>query len=256
MSRTVKIVVALVEGVLATIGLCTILYILLADSFRQAPQHGIVVQESAQNPQGQAQTPQKANLPDFRYSFPMSIYKSPYLILKVAQTETDGSDQYKRRLSSLADAEFESGITVNLVFFNPTTQDFRLLFDWPAFIQALSCPTGANDSGQTKILYDVLTKDTNHDGVINSKDNTVLFSSELNGTGLSQITSDSVSVVRWQFAERHRSIVIEVKTPPKDPTIEERAWPRRLLWYDLVAKSFKYHQLDTLIIRAKSLVLK
>jgi len=254
MKRILRILAGFVVGALALVGLGTAIYALLMVSEKEHVPHGVILQDSAQGAQAPPQ-PRPGSPPEFRYAFPLSVYKSPYLLLKVVQTETDGSSRLKRGISG-SGREYEPDIIVNVVFFNPGSQDSRLLFDRPVFIQGLSCPGSINDSGQTKILLEVLTRDSNHDGVINAKDNSVLFCSELDGTGLTQITSDSVSVVQWQFAERRHSVVIEVKRRPRDPSIEEGSWPRRLLWYNLVARSFTYRQLDTLISRAGKIVLQ
>ena len=71
-----------------------------------------------------------------------------------------------------------------------------------------------------------------------------------------RITPDSQSVTRWQFADNFQSVIIEVKQPLHDPANDEKLWPRRLFWYDLSAKKFKYQQLDVLLERSKTILGK
>ena len=215
---------------------------------------GIVVQDSTQ--QSSPSTPKsERQISNIQYSFPMKIYGSAHSFFKVLLVEPAVSKLFKRGGYSM-DSEYDNGIMVNVVFLNAKSQDLHLLFTKPTFIRRLVSPSSRADSGRKQILYDAITRDSNGDGIISGDDNIVLFSSELDGTDLTRITPDSLSVTRWQFADNFQSVIIEVKQPLHDPAIDEKLWPRRLFWYDLSAKKFKYQQLEVLLERSKTILGK
>jgi hypothetical protein len=226
------------------------------ESNKEAHQpHGIVIQDTTQKDSHNTQSGKK-QVSNIQYSFPVKLYGSSHSFFKILLVEPKISELFKRMGSYSWNSEYDNGIVVNFVFLNPKTQNLSLLFDKPSFIQRYSVPSSSADSGQTKILYDAIIRDSNRDGLISSEDNVVLFFSELEGTGLTQITPDSLSLTRWQFADNFQSVIIEVKQRIDDKSVDEKLWPRHLYWYDLNTKKFKYQQLEVLLERAKHILGK
>ena len=229
--------------------------VFLAACQREIPKTpGIVVQDSTQQSSPIAPKSER-QISNIQYSFPIKIYGSTHSFFKVLLVEPAVSKLFKRGGYSM-DSEYDNGIMVNVVYLNSKSQDLHLLFTKPTFIRRLSSPSSRADSGQKQILYDAIIHDSNSDGIISGDDNIVLFSSELDGTDLTRITPDSLSVTRWQFADNFQSVIIEVKQPMHDPSIDEKLWTRHLFWYDLSTKKFKYQQLDVLLERSKTILGK
>jgi hypothetical protein len=254
LNKTVKIIVIAGILVLSFIGfISTILF--FVDGKRNIDQpHGIVVQDSTHPSQHNQQEVAK-QLAQIHYSFPTKIYGSPSSIFKVLFAEPRVSELFKRASYSIH-SEYDNGIVVNFVFLNQNTQALFLLFSKPTFIQNYSCPATKADSGQSKILYNAVIHDSNGDGIISGDDNAVLLCSDLDGSNLLQLTPDSVSLSRWEFTDHFQSVLIEVKQPLRDKSIEESLWPRHLYWYDFASKKFKYQKLDELLEQSKRILGK
>jgi hypothetical protein len=255
LTKTVKLLLIVCFSILALVGFVNVISFFVESKKDAHQSHGIVIQDTTQSGLQNAQKGRK-QISNIQYSFPIKLYGSSYSFFKVLLVEPEVSELFKRMGSYSMNSEYDNGIIVNFVFLNPKTQNLNLLFNKPSFIQTYSAPSSRVDSGQTKILYNAIIRDSNLDGIISSEDNVVLFFSGLDGSDLTQITPDSLSLTRWQFAENFQSVIIEVKQPIKDKSVDEKLWPRHLSWYDLNTKKFKYQQLEVLLERSKHILGK
>ncbi len=234
--------------ILSIIGFISVMDFVLSSSDSSKTVHGITVQNTPQN--NSSENSKKKNISNLMYSFPENIFGSTYSIRAINIQELQTKELYKRA------GVIEPGSIVNLVFYNPKMQDYRLLFKKPVVVKRYSHPVDSNDLGQTKIVYEINTFDSNKDGVINSTDNAILFISDLDGKELIQVTPDTVSVVEYRFAEKYQSIIIDSKYSPNDPKIDEYLWPHKQFWYDISSKQFKYFEFDTLLNQTKKIFNK
>lgn len=247
-SKTFKILVGAGVSILALIGIFAIIYFLAVDSGRRT-QGGLTVNQPNQEKERHAMS--------VYFSTPERIWRSTYSLSKVFLQDPDVEARFKGMGSFSSSSYQQEGTLVNLLFLNTQTSDSRLLFSEPVFIEALDFPSTRDDSGQTEILLDVIAHDSNKDGFINGKDNSVLYFTDLTGAGLTKITADSTSVINRHFLDHHTKLVMTLRFPSHDTKLEERFWPRKLYWYDFAKRGlYSYPRLDTLLEQSMNILRK
>lgn len=221
LKHSFKVVGAMVVLLLATIGLFTILYFLF---FRQSPHpNGSITAHAADNHGAEGDTNLCFSLPG--KVFGSSNYLSPVTI--------EGS-YADRGIKSSSGAS----TIVNVAMANFEDSQLRLVFDKRVVVKRVDYPARQSDSTQKMILFEVLPIDSNHDGMIDGNDNTVLFFSDLDGKNLTQMTPDSVTVTGWSFVSDKNRLAITVVEQPMGGAFEKGSKPEHLCGYDFSTRKF------------------
>lgn len=104
----------------------------------------------------------------------------------------------------------------NIIIYNFKTDSSKRLFKNDTYIRSLDLSTRSfyQDTKpnysitSNKILYRVLNVDRNKDGIIDSKDPTILYASDFNGNNLKVLTSSNENVVGLElFREQNIALV-------------------------------------------------
>jgi hypothetical protein len=234
--------------VLAGIGVLAILLFLLTGRFAR-PDQGIQVQET--------HNPSDRKPVSLRFSLPQYVYGAQYSITKVLLVDPEARSGFSKIGSYSSSSSDDYGTPINVIFLNAQKEDFRLLFAKPCLIQNIYFPTSRSDSLQKSIVFEVYAGDSDKDGVIGPPDNLVLFSSTLDGHGLTQLTPDSLSVIDWKYTNNSEQLIIVAKVRPPDRSVKEEFWERTMLWYDLSTKALiSYAELDSLLDKARDVLQK
>jgi hypothetical protein len=192
-----------------------------------------------------------------RFSLPDRIYGTPYSLSHIMLVDPDARSRFEVIGSYGSKSGDEYGTAINIAILDVKRNDFRLIFSRPALIRDINRPEKESDSLQPVLLYEAYVNDTNGDGIVGSKDNLTLFSSELDGRGLTQVTPDSLSVTEWKFTEGLQKLIISAKVRPAHISDEDRPLPRRLFWYDLKSKVlYSQPSMDRLLETTKQILVK
>lgn len=168
------------------------------------------------------------------YLPPHKIYGSSFYF-----TELNFKDLQSEQQSAFSSSSYYRGRTVNLIFFDPKNAGSRLLFDYPVIISEIDYPDSEQSTLKSHMIYKVIHRDTNGDGVMNSADNKVLFTSDLQGKNLHQITPDTLTVESYQYRNELRGLIILLAIPNHREGIRKEQWERRIYWYDFKTKELQ-----------------
>ncbi|HET7585309.1 MAG TPA: hypothetical protein VFK13_10395 [Gemmatimonadaceae bacterium] len=197
-----------------------------------------------------------------RFSVPQRMYGSRYRIALVGHAWAYLTEAYSGdiawRAAPTSVARFASayGPEVNVIFLAPGDSTARLLFDRPVLILWVSSPKDSTDSLQHWIAYDVVERDTNHNGKLDPQDASVLYLSDLDGTRLRRVLPDGWQLEDWSVEPAGNALdVLALPIPPDSSDVRDDKLPERAFRYDLRSDSARpYALLDSLVDRAAHIV--
>jgi len=196
----------------------------------------------------------RLELQTIRYSRPTSLWNTDYNLIIIDQTDYE----IPRRIMELAKTanDFQYGVTINAIIFNEQKNDYRLILDKLCCVKTIDAPTWKYDSLQTVILYDLAFKDTNRDGLINYKDESDLYISELDGSNFRKITPDSIRVISHEFTGDRKRINLTCLVIPEDNTIPQEHWQQMSCYYDVDMKRLVIDKnINRLIEKARKILV-
>lgn len=160
---------------------------------------------------------------------PNKIYGSPYYFTEL---NFKNLQSQRSKYTGYENSTYYWGKSVNLIFFDPKSDNCKLLFNHPVIITKLYYPDTEHSVIKSKMIYQAIFNDTNSDGIINNKDNTVLFISDIFGDNLKQITPDTLTVDSYRFMDDKNGLMIISSIPDFKNGVKEAYWEKRIYWYN------------------------
>lgn len=105
-------------------------------------------------------------------------------------------------------------ITTNILFYDPTTNVVNPLLDKKAIITELDYLYEENEESietPQLLAYAVIEDDTNQDGILNRRDATILYLSDLSGNELQQISPNETQIQFWEYIPKLNSLLFKVR---------------------------------------------
>jgi hypothetical protein len=107
-------------------------------------------------------------------------------------------------------------VIFNVLIRNSRTGDQHLLLKEPAVLTSLKvpdpkCATGEGDVPCGTLIWALIDRDTNHDGVINFRDMRRLYVSDLAGQNLRALSSEGTTTLGWKWDSRSNELFIGVR---------------------------------------------
>ncbi|CAG0995146.1 hypothetical protein ANRL2_03506 [Anaerolineae bacterium] len=245
-SRTFKVIGLGVLFILASIGVLSILIFMLTFRSGRGNQEVTLVKDTTDTPDRAAYT---------RLSLPRQIPGTRYSRCDVLFVDPKAKSRFETLGSYGSRSGEDYGSTVNVAIFDTETEECRLVFQRPMLLRDFERMHDGMDSLVTGLLYEAYINDTNHDGLLGTKDNLALFASDLDGRNLVQITPDSVALEEWKVLDRSRKLAISVKVCPNGSSSEVPRVRHQLLWYDLKGRTLSSSRaLDELLEESKRIM--
>jgi hypothetical protein len=124
---------------------------------------------------------------------------------------------------------------INLVFMSDDGTDVRLLLKEKAAIVRTQIPS-SQDTTDSFILYRIVFRDSNGDGLLTWDDDSVPYISDLDGRNLHPLVPDSIDVTAVDKSFRDNELFISGLIRPKDAKVPKADWPETLFKYDIAAR--------------------
>ncbi len=170
---------------------------------------------------------------------PEKIYNSDIMLFRV---KYDLPAEKSRSIYSDG-VRYHSG---NIIFYSKNEDKWSLLFDKPVIINYINFPQERKDSLQDFILYYGIVSDTDKDGYLRDGDNNVVFISDTDGSGLQQITPDSLNYTDIEISYDYKDMYISLKGKKDE---------RFLMWFDLGNREIIHNNtLDSLLEKSKMIM--
>ncbi len=190
MKKIMKFIAVLIVIVLAVIGMITtILYLGTGNSSNNA---GIQVTAN-ENKKEEMNKPVNDGSSSVYYSGPFSIKGTHIKILKI-NLKYGGSS-----LKTYSRVGLYKENLVNVLFYDSSKQYEKLLLNRKALIQKMDYPSFTNDTLRKIILYQAILQDTDEDGQLSEKDNSILLISDLNGLNLKEVTNSKTDFNSYKY---------------------------------------------------------
>ena len=143
---------------------------------------------------------------NFQYENPILIDSTNQLIIPVSTELLDRRKKFSNRGHSSKDFPRYW----NVFFYNKLTGDQRLLTKSKISISRINANRAKNESQmmKTKIFYEITEVDYNQDGKLNNKDPEYLFSSDIDGQNLSQISPDKENLEYYNVMPNSNQILL------------------------------------------------
>jgi hypothetical protein len=245
-SRTFKVIGLGALLILASIGVLSILFFMLTFRSGQGTEEVTLGKDTTDHPDLAAYT---------RFSLPRQIPGTRYSRCDVLFIDPEAKSKFEKLGSYSSRSGEDYGSTVNVAIFDTETEDCRLVFHRPALLRNFERMHDGMDSLVAGLLYEAYMNDTNHDGLLGTKDNLALFASDLDGRNLVQITPDSVALEEWKFLDGSRKLAITVKVRPNGSSSQTPPVQHQLLWYDLKGRTLSSSlSLDKLLGESKRIM--
>lgn len=112
-------------------------------------------------------------------------------------------------------AEGSSDGIVDVMIRNSATNEQRLLLNRPGQVLDMALPDPACASGAGAvpcgtIFWLIRDEDSNQDGVVDSRDSTILYVSDLSARELFRISPQDASVLEWTWNSRSNEVLLQV----------------------------------------------
>jgi hypothetical protein len=237
-----------ITGLLALIGIGTLIH-LYFEASSEVPV-GVSAQStsSTQNPAPNGSQPSESSV--IQFDAPTTIWGTRYLVIPIGLPNQQYSSELKRRARIRDD-----NTRVNVAILNDQTQKVVLVFDRPLAIGNIDVPRDSSHRRRRVIVYTLYSSDSDSNGVINSSDNAVLFTSAFDGTASLQITPDSLSVLNYHFVDHDARLRIKLAKRSLNKDIKAEAWEHSMLWYDFGSKTLSNNKdFDAAIIQVKQII--
>jgi hypothetical protein len=109
-----------------------------------------------------------------------------------------------------------SGGIFDVVIRNSASNEQRLLLNHPGQVLDMTlpdsgCAAGAGSVPCGTIFWLVRDEDSNQDGVIDARDNTILYVSDLSARELFRISPKDASVIEWTWNSRSSEVLLQVQ---------------------------------------------
>jgi hypothetical protein len=180
----------------------------------------------------------------FSLSAPSYVYGSKYSLMSVSMTAEGYQNELQMR------AGYLPVNSINILFYDLSNSDYKLLFSRPVIIVGLDYPTDKKGKEQKFILYRAIIKDSNNDKKLDDDDNIVLFETDLDGNNLTQITDSKVNLVEYHKLGQNRILII-VSIP--NGKIPKNNWSTNAIVYDISAKKTINSKFDLMLEKSKKI---
>lgn len=178
-----------------------------------------------------------------RYTAPHAIHGTSTRIVMVQ----NGRAYAPNEGGYASGARYSREIVANAVFLD--AQGARLLLDRPAYVESIDFPQTPADI-QRWIGYRIAFDDTNRDGKLDSRDQTPLYVTDLEGRNLRPVLRAPLRLQRTQVLDATRMLVYALE-PPAGQTVAEDRMRQRAFIYDVAAGQLSpYAALDSAAARA------
>jgi hypothetical protein len=110
----------------------------------------------------------------------------------------------------------QHSVIFNALIRNSRTGEQHLLLKEPAVLTSFQvpdpkCATGEGDVPCGTLIWTLIDRDTNHDGVINSRDTLRLYASDLAGQNLRALSPEGTTMLGWKWDSRSSELFIGVR---------------------------------------------
>lgn len=155
------------------------------------------------------------NVKKVLYGMPVPISNSPYTLIPVRVINSKYiADSYYLDEEEFAKVRNDAH---NYVVYNKVTKKSKLLVEEPfermdfRTISIDEKDRDGNLKGQKKyLLYRVIREDYNKDGVINWRDEIILYVSDLSGSNFKPITPERCKVIDWHVDPAHGNLYVRL----------------------------------------------
>jgi len=177
-------------------------------------------------------------------SSPISVYGSDYSFMKILlKTDTYQKELHKR-------ANYLPEICINILYYKLQSSEYKLLFSKRVNIISLDYPIKKEEKARKYILHRVISEDLNEDQLLDIYDNDILYSSDLNGNNLKQITDLNANFISYDKLKDNKLLIIE-SIPDKNKLKEN--WLRKVLLYDIDNSQMIENKFNYMIDKAKKI---
>lgn len=189
-----------------------------------------------------------------RYTLPAKLRGTDTRLVMVTHGE-EGARARRGAYDSYSSYDGTSGGPLVNVLFLDAQGSGRLLLDRPGYIERVDFPAAlparpgeeARDSLQTWISYVMALDDGNGDGRLDGRDDTSLYVSALDGTGLRRVLPAGLRLQSYQPLEGGRVLVLALDARGAAPRAENAGLMQRAFVYDVAAGRLAPHAgLDSL----------
>lgn len=180
----------------------------------------------------------------FSLSTPFHVYGSKYSLMRISMSD----ERYQTELQQRAGYLPEN--IINILFYDLSNSDYKLLFSIPVNITGLDYPANEKEKEQKYILYKAVINDSNNDKKLDDKDNIVLYVSDPDGNNLTRITDSKFNLVDYSKLGQNRLLII-ISIPDKN--IPKDNWPNKAIVYDVSTNKIINNEFDLMLEKAEKI---
>lgn len=136
---------------------------------------------------------------NFNYGEPIEVLNSEIVFIPIKNKVTSWKKSLKKYDSYREETMY---IAWNALFYDRETDSSYVLTEDKMYLLKMDVPTRKEDHIKNHILYEVISRDTNKDSLLNYSDATSLYVSDLNGQNFKKITKDNESLQSYQDSDR------------------------------------------------------
>jgi hypothetical protein len=235
MNKFVKILI-IINGLILPALLLFALFQISNDFFRaeQNTHEGIIVGEELNEA-----VSENVALQGLDYDNPLTILNSENHYLPISVLTYKQAKALKRAASSAGDIGFNLRHITNVIFLDSDYNVIHTLLSKKASIADISIRQKGyrnedSDKNHKYAIYKIGFKDTNQDGKLNNQDFHDLFISDLNGTNLTQISTDT-DIVEYEFTKDYSRINIQYRERTEELVEHRRV---RFAYFDIEAMTW------------------
>jgi hypothetical protein len=126
--------------------------------------------------------------------------------------------------------EGTSGAVFDVIIRNSSTNEQRLLLNHPGQVLDMTlpepgCASGAGAVPCGTIFWLLRDEDSNQDGVVDGRDNAILYVSDLSARQLLRVSPGDASVLDWTWTARFGEILLQVQRAGSTEVVNARLQP-------------------------------
>lgn len=104
----------------------------------------------------------------------------------------------------------------NIIFKNKNTDEAFLLLDKPAMITSFYYPYKSSEDKNASVakflMFTILEKDSNKDGLINDDDADSVYISNMTGKNLKKVNPENTKLIDWNLSEKDKKLYLRLRT--------------------------------------------
>lgn len=172
-----------------------------------------------------------------QYETPDDIPNSQYKMLPLSALTYEQAKELKDMAGRAGDISVSFANYVNILFLDKDYNVINQLLDSLGAISDIEIPYNYQEKQDTtinNILYIISFRDTNHDSLLNSEDESDLYISNLDGSNLLRITS-GINVEGYWFTENNSKVLIHYTQRTNEREEHKR---KHFALYDIASQKF------------------